>query len=59
MPVKTVFQTTIDHVSILDETGAFDKSLGKGLIPDKDLVRLYEHMLTCRQFDQVAFKPTV
>jgi len=56
MPVKTAFETTIEHVAILNEQGEFDETLGKGLIPDDDLVRLYEHMATCRRLDEVAFK---
>jgi pyruvate dehydrogenase E1 component alpha subunit len=56
MPITSVFQTTIDHVSILDASGSFDAKLGQGLIPEADLVRLYEHMLTCRALDEVAFK---
>lgn len=56
MPVKSAFKTEIKHISILDENGKFDAKLGKGLIPDKDLVALYEHMLACRQLDEVAFK---
>jgi pyruvate dehydrogenase E1 component alpha subunit len=56
MPVKTVFQTQIEHVSILDESGGFDAKLGKGLIPDDDAVKLYEHMAVCRHLDEVAFK---
>ncbi len=56
MPIKKVFTTTIEHVSILDEHGKFDEKLGKGLIPDPDVVKLYEHMGICRQFDEVAFK---
>ncbi len=56
MPVRTVLNTTIEHVSILDEQGNFDKALGRDLIPDADAVRLYEHMCVCRQFDDVAFK---
>lgn len=56
MPIKTVFQTAIEHVSILDENGKFDSKLGKGLIPDADAVKLYEHMLLCRHLDEVAFK---
>jgi pyruvate dehydrogenase E1 component alpha subunit len=56
MPITSVFQTTIDHVSILDASGSFDARLGQGLIPEADLVRLYEHMLTCRALDEVAFK---
>jgi len=56
MPVKTVFTTTIEHVSILDEDGNFDDKLGRDLIPDTDVVRLYEHMSICRHFDGIAFK---
>lgn len=56
MPVKKVFTKSIENVSILDEHGSFDEKLGKGLIPDADLVRLYEHMSVCRVYDEVAFK---
>ena len=56
MPVRTAFKTTIEHVSILDEDGKFDAKLGRGLVPDDDVVRLYEHMSICRKFDEVAFK---
>ena len=56
MPLKTVLKSEIQHVSILDEHGNFDARLGKGVIPDKDTVKLYEHMTVCRQFDEVAFK---
>jgi len=56
MPVNTVLNSTIEHVSILDEHGQFDETLGKGLIPDDDLIRLYEHIIMCRQYDEVAFK---
>jgi pyruvate dehydrogenase E1 component alpha subunit len=56
MPVKTVYTAAIEHVSILDENGVFDADLGEGLIPDDDLVKLYEHMWKCRELDMVAFK---
>jgi len=56
MPVKSVFKTDIKHISILDENGTFDEKLGKGLIPDDDLVSLYRHLVTCREFDVIAFK---
>ena len=56
MPIKSAFTTTIDHVSILDVNANFDEKLGAGLIPDGDLVRLYEHMCVCRHLDEVAFK---
>lgn len=56
MPITTVHRTQIDHVSILDENGKFDANLGKALIPDEDLVKLYEHMVICRKLDEIAFK---
>lgn len=56
MPVEPVFETRIDHVSILDEHGRFDEELGAGLIPDEDVVKLYRHMTTCRHLDEIAFK---
>jgi pyruvate dehydrogenase E1 component alpha subunit len=56
MPFKTVFTAEIQHLSILNEHGKFDAKLGKDLIPDKDLLELYEHMSVCRHLDEVAFK---
>ncbi|HMN96510.1 MAG TPA: pyruvate dehydrogenase (acetyl-transferring) E1 component subunit alpha [Phycisphaerales bacterium] len=56
MPITQAFQTIIDHISILDQNGRFDEKLGKDLIPDEDVVRLYEHMSICRHLDEVAFK---
>lgn len=56
MPITKVFSTEIERVSILDEHGKFDEKLGKGLIPDKDLVALYEAMVACRHLDEVAFR---
>ncbi|MCZ6611045.1 MAG: pyruvate dehydrogenase (acetyl-transferring) E1 component subunit alpha [Planctomycetota bacterium] len=56
MPVRTVLSTNIEYVSILDEHGAFDAKLGKDLISDEDVVKLYEHMIVCRRFDEIAFK---
>ncbi|MCH2160333.1 MAG: pyruvate dehydrogenase (acetyl-transferring) E1 component subunit alpha [Phycisphaerales bacterium] len=56
MPITTAHSTKIKRVSILDEHCQFDDELGNGLISDDDLVKLYEHMSVCRQFDQIAFK---
>jgi pyruvate dehydrogenase E1 component alpha subunit len=56
MPNKSVYKAEIKHTSILDESGKFDARMGKDLIPDEDLLKLYEHMLTCRVLDEVAFK---
>jgi pyruvate dehydrogenase E1 component alpha subunit len=56
MPIKPVLQATIEHVGILDASGGFDATLGKGLISDADAVKLYQHMVVCRHLDEVAFK---
>ncbi len=56
MPITTAFKTEIPRISILDEHGNFDEKLGKGLIPDADLIKLYEAMFTCRRLDDVAFR---
>ena len=44
MPVDCAFEIAIERVSILDEHGVFDESLGQGLIPDDDVEKLYRHM---------------
>ncbi|MDG2053986.1 MAG: pyruvate dehydrogenase (acetyl-transferring) E1 component subunit alpha [Phycisphaerales bacterium] len=56
MPIKKALDITIEHISILDENGKFDEKLGKDLIPDEDVVRLYEHITLCRHLDEIAFK---
>lgn len=56
MPVTTCYETTIDHVQILDEDGNFDSSLGEGLLSDADVVDMYERMAVCRHYDEIAFK---
>ena len=56
MPARTVFTASIESVSILDEHGRFDAQLGADLIPDEDVIKLYEAMTVSRQFDPIAFK---
>ena len=56
MPVNIAYETKIEHISILDEHGNFDASMGEGLIPNEDLVAMYKHMMTCRHLDEIAFK---
>jgi pyruvate dehydrogenase E1 component alpha subunit len=56
MPITTALTTEIKRVSILDEHGQFDSSLGSDLIPDADLIALYSHMSVCRHLDEIAFK---
>ena len=56
MPARTVFTASIESVSILDEHGRFDAQLGADLIPDEDVIKLYECMAVSRRFDAIAFK---
>ena len=56
MPITTAYETRIDHVSILDEHGVFDETLGKDLIPEDQLPAIMEHLVFCRQLDETAFK---
>ena len=56
MPVNIAYETKIEHISILDEHGNFDASMGEGLIPNDDLVAMYKHLMTCRHLDEIAFK---
>jgi pyruvate dehydrogenase E1 component alpha subunit len=60
MPRRECFTASFDYIQVLDEDGNFDKKLGavKGepIIPDHDVVALYEQMSICRHLDEVAFK---
>ncbi|MCH9057951.1 MAG: pyruvate dehydrogenase (acetyl-transferring) E1 component subunit alpha [Planctomycetes bacterium] len=56
MPRRTVYEAKVEFVQILDEDGGFDEKLGKDLISDEQVVELYEHMVTCRELDEIAFK---
>ena len=56
MPITTVFTAEIKKISILDEHANFDEKLGDGLIPNEDLLKLYEAMVACRHLDEGAFR---
>ena len=56
MPLRTVFETKIEFLQILDENGKLDESLAKDTLSDQDVKGLYEQMLVSREFDEVAFK---
>ncbi|MCA9279971.1 MAG: pyruvate dehydrogenase (acetyl-transferring) E1 component subunit alpha [Phycisphaeraceae bacterium] len=56
MPRKVVYETKIEHVSILDEHGNFDKKLAKDTLTDDEVKFLYEQMIINRQLDEIAFK---
>ncbi len=60
MPIKTVYQTKIDHLQLLDENGVLDEKLARSgsghTLTDEQVVFLYEQMITGRQLDEIAFK---
>ena len=56
MPIKTAYQTKIDHIQILDPDGKLDQKLAKGGLTDEDALYLYEQMSISRHYDEVAFK---
>ncbi|MEM9083540.1 MAG: pyruvate dehydrogenase (acetyl-transferring) E1 component subunit alpha [Planctomycetota bacterium] len=60
MPKSTVYEAKIKHYQLLDEQGTLDESMfskhGNDRLSDKDAVLLYEEMVTCRHFDEIAFK---
>jgi len=56
MPKKTVFKGQVEHLQILDETGALDEKLAKGTLTDEQVIELYRHIVLCRHFDEIAFK---
>ena len=56
MPHKTVYETKIEYVQILDEEGKLDTKLAKDTLTDEEVSHLYEHMVICRHYDEVAFK---
>src|SRR5436190_6962409 len=56
MPRKIVYHADIEYLSILDENGNFDAELAKETLSDADVKFLYEQMIICREFDEVALK---
>lgn len=56
MPHKTVYEAKIEYVQILDEEGKLDTKLAKDTLTDEEVSHLYEHMVICRHYDEVAFK---
>jgi len=56
MPRKTVYRATIDHLQILDENGKLDEKLNRGGLKDDQAKALYEHLVICRELDEIAFK---
>ena len=56
MPRKVVYEARVEYVQILDEEGRLDAKLAAGTLTDEQVVFLYEQMVICRQYDEVAFK---
>jgi pyruvate dehydrogenase E1 component alpha subunit len=56
MPIKTVYQASIDCVQILDEHGHLDTELAANTLTNDDVLGLYELMVISREFDETAFK---
>src|SRR5438309_4231918 len=56
MPRRTVYQAKVEFVQILDEQGRLDEELARGTLQDSDVIDLYERMIVCREFDEIAFK---
>lgn len=55
MPRKTVFQSEIQHLQILDEKGQVDKSLGvPEALTNERLLAMYRWMMFFRRFDEKA-----
>ncbi len=56
MPQRTVYQTTIEHLQILDEDAKLDTKLAKDTLTDEEVRDLFEKMVIYRHFDEVGFK---
>ncbi|MCL4742220.1 MAG: pyruvate dehydrogenase (acetyl-transferring) E1 component subunit alpha [Phycisphaerales bacterium] len=56
MPRKVVYEARVEYVQILDEEGRLDAKLAAGTLTDEQVAFLYEQMVICRQYDEVAFK---
>ena len=56
MPLKTVYEAKIEHLQILDEDGKLDEKLAKDTLTDEEVAKLYEFMILCRHYDEIAFK---
>lgn len=56
MPLKTVYEAKIEYLQILDEDGNLDEKLAKDTLTDEEVAKLYEFMILCRHYDEIAFK---
>ena len=56
MPRRTAYEARIEYLQILDEDAKLDHKLAKDTLTDEQVVFLYEQMIICRHFDEIAFK---
>jgi len=56
MPRRTVYETQIESLQILDENGRFDEELARDTLAPEEVTPLYEQMVICRAYDEIAFK---
>lgn len=59
MPLKSVYKTKIQHLSILDEEGRLDEALAEevqDVLTDEKCVELLREMMVHRELDEAAFR---
>ncbi len=56
MPQRTVYETRIEYLQILDEDAKLDVRLAKDTLTDEEVRDLFEKMVLYRHFDEIAFK---
>jgi pyruvate dehydrogenase E1 component alpha subunit len=55
MPIRKVYENSIEFVQVMDEQGVIDERLGKDLLSDEQITFLYEKMVEYRRLDEIAF----
>lgn len=56
MPKEIIYRGEVEMLRVLDEEGRVDSALADPSLSDADVKNLYELMITCREFDEAAFK---
>ena len=56
MPRRTVYETRIEYLQILDEDANLDVKLAKDTLTDEEVRDLFEKMVIYRYYDEVGFK---
>jgi len=55
MPIRRVYEASIDHYQILDEQGVLDEKLARDTLTDEQVLFLYQKMIEYRRLDEIAF----